>query len=133
MFLRPLKYDQKKLFLGLAIMAAKANDVVNDSEERIIEAYADEMGISSDEAIMLELDELCNELVGISTKKELNQMYFEIISLLLGDLSFDSKEKEFLNTLCITFGIADEKCEEMIECVNEYVEWMRKVNILLFE
>lgn len=132
MFLRQLNDNQKTLFLNLAKEAAKSNGIVNNNEKRLIEAYADEMGINSDVTSSLSVERICLDLKDISSKKELNQMCFEIASLLLGDMDFDSDEQSFLAKVCSIWDIDSSKCDEMLTYINEYIEWMRKVNILLF-
>lgn len=132
MFLRQLNDNQKTLFLNLAKEAAKSNGIVNNNEKRLIEAYADEMGINSDVTSSLSVERICLDLKDISSKKELNQMCFEIASLLLGDMDFDSDEHSFLAKVCSIWEIDSSKCDEMLTYINEYIEWMRKVNILLF-
>ena len=131
MFLRQLNDNQKTLFLNLAKEAAKSNGIVNNNEKRLIEAYADEMGINSDVTSSLSVEKICLDLKDISSKKELNQMCFEIASLLLGDM--DSDEHSFLAKVCSIWEIDSSKCDEMLTYINEYIEWMRKVNILLFD
>ena len=133
MFLRQLNDNQKTLFLNLAKEAAKSNGIVNNNEKRLIEAYADEMGINSDVTSSLSVERICLDLKDISSKKELNQMCFEIASLLLGDMDFDSDEQSFLAKVCSIWDIDSSKCDEMLTYINEYIEWMRKVNILLFD
>lgn len=133
MFLRQLNDNQKTLFLNLAKEAAKSNGIVNNNEKRLIEAYADEMGINSDVTSSLSVERICLDLKDISSKKELNQMCFEIASLLLGDMDFDSDEHSFLAKVCSIWEIDSSKCDEMLTYINEYIEWMRKVNILLFD
>ena len=133
MFLRQLNDNQKTLFLNLAKEAAKSNGIVNNNEKRLIEAYADEMGINSDVTSSLSVEKICLDLKDISSKKELNQMCFEIASLLLGDMDFDSDEHSFLAKVCSIWEIDSSKCDEMLTYINEYIEWMRKVNILLFD
>ena len=133
MFLRQLNDNQKTLFLNLAKEAAKSNGIVNNNEKRLIEAYADEMGINSDVTSSLSVEKICLDLKDISSKKELNQMCFEIASLLLGDMDFDSDEHSFLAKVCSIWVIDSSKCDEMLTYINEYIEWMRKVNILLFD
>ena len=45
MFLRTMNDEQKRLFLTLAERAADANGIREESEENLLIAYADEMGI----------------------------------------------------------------------------------------
>ena len=132
MFLRPLKTEQKKLFLGLAKKAALANIVLEESEKQLLAAYADEMDIASTDASDLQLDALCKELKEISSPKELNQITFEIVGMLLSDSEFDTDEQAFLSKVAVAFGISEKTVEEMKQCVNEYIALLKRINRLMF-
>lgn len=131
MFLRQLKPEQKKLFLGLAEKAALANMILETSEKQLLEAYADEMGIALEDASNLPFDTLCNKLKEISSCKELNQMTFEIVGMLLSDSDFDIDEQAFLSQVADIFEISEEKIEEMKQCVNEYTTLLKRINRLM--
>lgn len=132
MFLRPLKTEQKKLFLGLAKQAAMANAVLEESEKHLLAAYADEMGIALTEASDLPLNALCRELKELSSAKELNQITFEIIGMLLSDSEFDSDEQAFLTTATTAFGISEQAVNEMKQCVRDYTALVKRINRLMF-
>lgn len=133
MFLRPLNKKQKELFLELALKAAAANDVIEESEKALLAAYADEMGIEPISDNSLELDAILVGLKEISSVRELNQITFEIAGMMMSDLSYDDTEKEFMNNLASVWGISNEKINEMFECVNEYTDLIKKINVLLFD
>lgn len=131
MYLRPLKTEQKKLFLELAKMAASANMVLEKSEKRLLAAYADEMGISTTDTSGLPLDALCRKLKEISSPKELNQMTFEIVGMMLSDSRFDADEQAFLSKVASTFGISEKTIGEMEQCVNDYAVLIERIDRLM--
>lgn len=132
MFLYPLKTEQKKLFLGLAKQAAMANAVLEESEKHLLAAYADEMGIAPEEASDLSLDALCGKLKELSSAKELNQMTFEIIGMLLSDSEFDSDEQLFLTVVTTAFEISEQTVDEMRQCVHDYTALIKRINKVMF-
>ena len=125
--------EQKKLFLGLAKQAALANKVLVKSEEQLLAAYADEMDIKLEDVNNLPFDALCKELKEISSHKELNQITFEIIAMLLSDNEFDTDEQVFLSKVISEFGISDETIEEMKRYVNDYMMLINKINGLMLK
>lgn len=133
MFLRPLNYEQKKLFLNLATAAANANSIMEESEKALLEAYADEMGINIDDAENYSMEEACVRLKDISDVKELNQIVFEIIGMMTVDNQYDDHEKVFTGKMALIFGIPMERIDEMFHCVDEYSALLRKINLLMFE
>ena len=122
MFLRTLKSEQKPLFLGLAYQAANANGVMESSEKRLIKGFAEELGIAENDYSTLELEEICNNLVEISSRKELIEMSFEILGVMMGDTTYDEDEKAFMKEMNKIFGVPDDILKEMEDCLIEYFE-----------
>lgn len=133
MFLRPLNNEQKSMFLSLATYAAKANGIVEESEKFLLNAYAEEMGIDITSSSSLTFDEILKELKKISTKKELNQIMFEIVGMMVSDAEFDDEEKTFLQKLSNEFEITKEKVDKMLSYINKYTNIIKEINILLFD
>lgn len=131
MFLHPLKLEQKKLFLGLAEKSMMANTVLEESEKALLAAYAGEMGIELTDASDLQLAELCEKLKELSSPKELNQMTFEIVGMLLADTVFDHDEQAFLAKVAASFGISDKTIDEMKRCVEDYKALIKRINRLM--
>ena len=131
MFLRPLKAEQKALFLGLAEKAALANKTIETAERELLAAYADEMGIAPADASRLDIDALCEELKKLSSPKELKQLTFEILGMLLSDSGFDADEQAFLSTIAAAFEISEETIAEMKQCINDYMALIRRINKLM--
>lgn len=132
MFLRPLNNEQKELFLNLALAAASANDVLEKSEKTLLAAYADEMDVDVNKASQMSVEEICNKLKTISNSKELNQISFEIIGMMLSDNEYDDDEKEFVSKMAEIFEIPMSRINEMYKLVNAYSELIKKINVLMY-
>lgn len=133
MFLRPLNDEQKGLFLNLALAAASANHVIEDSEKNLLIAYADEMGIDVNLAEEMPVEIICARLKEISNSKELNQITFEIAGMMMSDSEYDDAEKSFVSEMARVFEISQDKIDEMFQCVNDYSALIKKINILMYE
>lgn len=133
MFLRSLSNDQKELFLNLAFAAASANAVIEDSEKLLLAAYADEMSIDINKASMMQVDEICRKLKDISNSKELNQISFEIIGMMMSDNEYDDDEKAYISKVAEIFGIPQSRIDEMFNCVRAYSALIKKINVLMYE
>lgn len=132
MFLRTLSNEQKRLFLSLAEKAADANDVREESETKLLEAYADEMGIEAD-VEQIEIDGLYSALLKISNPVEINQMTFEIVGMLLCDGEYDNKEKEFMEKLSRELKVPAERIDKMFDLANLYFEVIKSINKIMFD
>lgn len=135
MFLRTLNNQQKRLFLSLANAAAAANNVVEESEKVLLAAYADEMGIDPDDTNnnANDVEEIFKGLKEISTSKELNQITFEIVGMMISDSEYDDSEKAFIEKMAAVFEIPHERVDKMFQYVNDYSTLIKKINILMFE
>ena len=133
MFLRPLNNEQKELFLNLALAAASSNGVFENSEKALLVAYADEMSIDVNKASQMPMEEICRKLKSISNSKELNQITFEIVGMIMSDNEYDDDEKAFISKMTEIFGIPMERINEMFNCVSVYSELIKKINELMYE
>ena len=133
MFLRQLSNKQKELTLGLAVLAAKANSVIEKDEEYCLRLYAEEMGIDVNNASPLPLKEICAELISISNEKEINQIVFEIIGLMFSDSEFDNDEKSFVRNVTTHLNVSKEKTDTMVECVKDYYAMLGRINAIMFD
>ena len=131
MFLRNLKSDQKPLFLGLAYQAALANGVVEAAEKRLIKALSEELGIREDDYSELSSDEICHRLSEISTRKELMEISFEILGIVMSDDCYDEDEKEFVGKMSSIFGVSRELLNQMEESIKEYQRIYQKIESLI--
>ena len=133
MFLRPLNNEQKELFLSLALAAASANNVLEDSERALLAAYADEMSIDVNKASQMPVEQISRKLKEISNTKELNQISFEIVGMMMSDNEYDDDEKAFISKIAEIFEIPLNRIDEMFSCVNAYSELIKKINVLMYE
>lgn len=133
MYLRPLNNEQKELFLDLALAAATANDVLEDAEKTLLAAYADEMSIDVNKASQMPVEEICRKLKNISNSKELNQISFEIVGMMISDNEYDDAEKAFISKMAEIFEIPMSRIDEMFNCVNAYSELIKRINVLMYE
>ncbi len=133
MFLRTLNNEQKELFLDLALAAATANDVLEDAEKTLLAAYADEMSIDVNKASQMPVEEICRKLKTISNSKELNQISFEIVGMMISDNEYDDAEKAFISKMAEIFEIPMSRIDEMFNCVNAYSELIKRINVLMYE
>ena len=129
MFLRPLNNEQKELFLNLALAAASANSVIEESEKALLAAYADEMGVDVSLACVQPVEDICTKLKSVSNSKQLNQIMFEIVGMIASDNEYDNQEKNFIMKLSEIFEIPMDRIDEMFICVNEYTSLIKKINI----
>ena len=133
MFLRPLNNEQKELFLDLALAAATANNVLEDAEKAMLVAYADEMSIDVNEGAPMPVEEICRKLKAISNSKDLNQISFEIVGMMISDNEYDDDEKHFISKMAEIFEIPMSRIDEMFNCANSYSELIKKINVLMYE
>ncbi len=133
MFLRPLNKEQKRLFLNLATAAASADNIIKESEKALLAAYADEMGIDVNDAEDNTMEEVCVRLKEISSAKELNQIAFEIVGMMMSDNEYAEAEKVFVNKMAAIFQISNERIEEMFRCVHDYSVLIKRINMLMYE
>lgn len=133
MFLRQLNNKQKVLVLELAKKAAAANGIVDESEERLIKGFVDEMGEVTLDNVSgnLELESLCKELVLVSSRKELIQVTFEILGIMYADTEYDTEEKTFMRNVAESFAIPESGLIEMEKCVTDYAAVVSRMNKLL--
>lgn len=113
MFLNELSEDAKKAFLDLALICAKADNVLDKKEEEILKIYCDEMGVERPEKTVkadyfVELfsedrdkfnSELCDITLQISGKKEEHIVYFELCAMIYADGEVCELEQYILDYL----------------------------------
>lgn len=133
MFLRGLNQNQKSMFLTLAMKASEINQVVENCEKQLLLAYADEMGIELSMKSNLVFEELIVGLKDESTQKELNQIMFELVGMVVSDGEFDVDEKAFLDKVAAAFEIEWKKIDSMIESIKKYKDLMKQINFLMYE
>lgn len=119
MYLKKLSGEQKELFLDMAILAAMANNVFEDSEKELINQYCEEMQISearydTDKTF----DAVIDRLADISSKADLKMMAIELYALLVVDESYDESEQDFMKKIIEKSGITEEEYVEIKDMVD---------------
>lgn len=109
MFLCELNKNEAVAFIGLVEELAKIDKEFEKNEKQLIEDYLDELSISKEEFVAMEVDESLNVLEN-STERCKKIIYFELVGLALVDGTFDGVEEELLGKIANKFGIT--KCEE---------------------
>ncbi len=127
MFLRGLNDEQKVFVLGLANDAALADGLFDISEKKLIDGFKTEMGIEVDYEVDMPMDDICKELLKISSRKELIEITFEILGIMKGDLDYAVKEKNFMLTMCDIFGISESVLAEMEESIDDYYAAYKRI------
>lgn len=130
MFLRSLKNEQKPLFLGLAYQAVNANGVVEDTERKLIKGFSEELGIPENDYSEQGFDDICDKLADICNRKELIEISFEILGVMMGDTCYDQDEKDFMRRMTAKFSISEETLNEMEKCLDEYLAIYKKIECI---
>ncbi len=127
MFLNSLNNSQKKLFIELAIKAAESNGVVLLEEKNMLKAFAIEMGISPIYHTERETEDIIDEIVRISSEKELKVILFEILGIIVSDNVFDEKEKMFVKHVVEKCNLDTVLIDEMVELLNRYASIYQEI------
>lgn len=135
MYLKSLNNEQKILFLDLALAAATANNIVEEAEAALLKEYAEEMSITANpnSNSNMSVEEICERLKEISNSKELNEISFEIVGMIMSDNIYDDDEKMFISKMAEIFEIPMSRINEMFNYVKEYMELIKKITILMYE
>lgn len=120
MFLNSLNNSQKSLFIELAIKAAESNGIVPIEEKNMLKAFAIEMGITPVYHTESETEDIINEIIEISSEKELKVILFEILGIIVSDNVFDEKEKAFVKHVVEKCNMDTALIDEMVELINKY-------------
>ena len=89
MFLDKLNDKEKEMFLDLAVYAAQANGVVEETEKNMIMQYCKEMGVAFYDISKLHTLE---EIIGVFTKSSKEKkkiVVLELLGLCYADNEFD--------------------------------------------
>lgn len=120
MFLNSLNNSQKSLFIELAIKAAESNGIVPIEEKNMLKAFAIEMGITPVYHTESETEDIINEIIKISSEKELKVILFEMLGIIVSDNVFDEKEKAFVKHVVEKCNMDTALIDEMVELINKY-------------
>ena len=120
MFLVNLNNEKRLLFLDLSIYAAKADNMLDQDEKNIINAYCTEMGLrNNDYNPKVPLDDVLKQLSAKCTNKELNMVILEIMAIIMADNDLKITEKEFVKKIEIIFKIDKIKINKACEILQK--------------
>lgn len=127
MFLDVLNNEEKEWFLDLAIKAAESNGEVVKEEKRMLQSFAKEMGIPPRVTTSRSLQDTLKSFINYSSKASLRIVLFELIGILFSDSEFDAKEREYINSVALSFGFDSSMVDKMISDINEYAVIFNKI------
>lgn len=120
MFLDKLNDKEKEMFLDLAVYAAQANGVVEETEKNMIMQYCKEMGVAFYDISKLHTLE---EIIGVFTKSSKEKkkiVVLELLGLCYADNEFDDIEDAFVKKVSNDIGLKDEIYDILKRDINEY-------------
>lgn len=132
MFLNSLNPTEKDNFMKLAVAVIKADDVVEESEKRILSAYANEMQIpvyNIEE--QSDTDSIIKEFAMNSTSQTKRIVFLELLALAFADGSYVAEEKALVQQLVDAFEFDRTFIEQAINLEDAYVAaYMSLVNLV---
>ena len=133
MFLEILKYEQKDLFLQLAVIAAKENGYVDEAEDALLTKFANEMNIAPKTEATLSLDEVIDKLASSCDKREKKIVLFEAAGIMNSVGEYSDAEFDFLKKIAAKFEISEEELETMMGLVSDYVALFNEIIITVID
>lgn len=127
MFLNGLNDRQKSLFVELAIKAAESNGIVLLEEKNMLKAFAMEMGIRPVYKTERKTEEIIEEIIKISSERDLKIIVFEILGIIISDNDFDEKEKAFVNHLVERCNLDTGLIDKMIVLLGKYAAVYKEI------
>lgn len=88
------------------------------------------MGIPEDDYCQQGFDDICDKLAAICNRKELIEISFKILGVMMGDTCYDQTEKDFMRCVVTKFGISKETLGEMEKCLDDYLEIYKKIEYI---
>jgi tellurite resistance protein len=132
MFLNSLKPKEKDNFLKLAVAIIKADGIVEESEKRVLSAYANEMQVP-----VCSLDEqgdtakIIEEVAKTSTVQTKRIFFLELMALAFADGNYAVEEKALIQQLADAFEFDKAFIEHAINLEDAYVSvYMSIVNFV---
>ena len=120
MFLDRLNDKEKEMFLDLAVYAAQANGVVDDTEKSMIMQYCKEMSVAFyDVSKLHSLDEIVT-VFSKSSKEKKKIIILELLGLCYADNEFDDIEDAFVKKVSNDIGLKDDVYDTLKKDINEY-------------
>lgn len=123
MLLNRLQEKNKKLFLQLETLLVHIDGDYSDTEKKILKSHCGEMGL---EPIEYDSNVDIKELVGMINNEmsveEKKIIFIELITVAIIDGVYDSREKEFVESLRKLLGIPKEVGEQAFEMVQNLID-----------
>jgi len=131
MFLKTLNVQEKKAFLELAHVVAVSNGIINEVENKMIEAYAEEMGIG---VHIEDLDGLTLEsIIPVFTNEETRRIAFvEAIAIALSDGDYELAEQETIDNIRKLFGFSVDYYEAAKAWIKQSIELYQEGQNLIY-
>ena len=130
MFLNSLNPTEKNNFMKLAMAVIKDNGVVEESEKKILSAYANEMQIpicGLDDNV----DNIIKEFAMNSTLQIKRIVFLELLALAFAAGNYDAEGNAFLQQLANVFEIDKTFIEQAINLADVYMSaYMSLVNLV---
>ncbi|MDO4952260.1 MAG: hypothetical protein Q4E34_00355 [Synergistaceae bacterium] len=128
MFLQQLNETQKRQFLTFAMHIASIDNDFSSDEEAMLVLYCNEMNIPYNRQQIAEFNQIkIQEFKSNSSIKERKIFILELVGLAMCDNNFDTKEREFLETLAVAFDVPISFISECEDCINKYLEIQSKM------
>lgn len=122
MFLNALKPKEKELFLNLAMAVIKADGIIEDSEQEMLTAYAEEMHVSvNDVNFTPDINTSIKEAATIESEQTKRIFLVELLALSLVDGKFAEEEQNIITKVANAFGISKENVSKAVELEDAYI------------
>ena len=123
MLLGQLSESSKVLFLELELLLANIDGEYSESEQQLVLRQCNEMGIEPIEYdSQMVLDDVIDKIRDNMSVKEKKIIFLELLMMAVIDGVYDSKEKEFVESLRKVLGIPETVSEQAFELIKTLVE-----------
>ncbi len=123
MLLNRLQDKNKKLFLQLETILVHIDGEYSDTEKKIVKNHCEEMGL---EPIEYDSDVDIKELAGMINNEmsveEKKIIFIELITVAIIDGVYDSREKEFVESLGKMLALPKEVGDQAFEMVQKLID-----------
>ena len=127
MFLNELSNIEKNAFLSLSVHAAKANNILEESEIKIIKEYMNEMNIDS---FNIEETQSLDEIVNVfknSENKHKKICVLELMGLIYIDGEYDNNEQELVDSFVNKIGLDENELRIIHQAIKKYIDALKVV------
>ncbi len=121
MFLNTLNTEEKTLFLDMAMHVSKANGLLAESEQHMIDVYCKEMEIESYDNTQVRSIEEITKAFSNSSDGAKRVAVFELLGLGYIDGNFDEIEQTVIKDFAKGIGVSEETYNRLLRDVDEYV------------